>query len=248
MVFNRIKCLAIKPAPVPDDPVANAFWNKHLQLSDYTEVLTNGVFMDRRCYNRVHSVYISSLKASKLVSTGDKFIPKLLRELWYKSNKPLPKGSTFGLKMEPEAIRLYETVTGCQVKRAVHAVNPKIPFLITAPDGVVFEKGRYVTAIEIKCISHVQNQKDFHMVRDFKWDGKAFRVDQSSPKYGQLQFTMLILNLQHMDLVLFFPEMNTVKIIKVMKDEQYVLSALPILYRRYVRYVIPHLTKGLSYT
>ena len=247
-VFNKLKSLPIKAAPVPEEPAANAFWNKHLQLSNYSEVFTNGVYMDRRSYNRIHSVYISSLRASKLVSSPDRFIPKLVREFWYKSDKPLTRDTTYGLKMEPVAIKLYESLTGHQVKRAVHAINPKIPFLITAPDGVVFEKGRYITAIEIKCISHVKHEKEFVMVHDFKWDGKHFRVDQTSPKYGQLQFTMLILNLEYMDLVLHFPDMETVKIIKVKKDSHYILSALPILYRRYIRYVIPHLTKGLMYS
>lgn len=64
-----------------------------------------------------------------------------------------------GLRLEEEAIELFEKTTNKKVKRVGICVHDKYPKVINSPDGLIKNQDKYTEAIEIKCLSparHIQ--------------------------------------------------------------------------------------------
>jgi len=110
-----------------------------------------------------------------------------------------------GLTLEPEAIELYEVIKGVKVDRPGFITNTDYPIAGASPDGIVDD-----TLIEVKCFG---NNK--HL--DINKDNIPFEV------IAQVQFSMMVCDLQNCDLVLYNPDVedlkNAMKIIRIERDE-----------------------------
>lgn len=58
-----------------------------------------------------------------------------------------------GLRLEDEAIKMFQVGSGETVERVGICVHDKYPDIINSPDGLIKSKGKYTEAIEIKCLS-----------------------------------------------------------------------------------------------
>jgi len=64
-----------------------------------------------------------------------------------------------GLRLEDEAIEVFEKETGLKVEQGGVCVSDFNERVMNSPDGLIEKNGRYVGAVEIKCISparHIQ--------------------------------------------------------------------------------------------
>jgi len=57
-----------------------------------------------------------------------------------------------GIRLEDEAIDLFQKETGYKVERVGVCVSDIHPEIINSPDGLVKEKGKYCKAVEVKCL------------------------------------------------------------------------------------------------
>lgn len=58
-----------------------------------------------------------------------------------------------GLRLEDEAIGMFQLGSAKTVERVGICVHDKYPDIINSPDGLIKNKGKYTEAIEIKCLS-----------------------------------------------------------------------------------------------
>jgi len=62
-----------------------------------------------------------------------------------------------GLRLEEEAIEVFEKKTGLKVERVGVCVHDKYPNIINSPDGLIKKGSKYTQAIEIKCLSSARH-------------------------------------------------------------------------------------------
>ena len=233
--------MAMLPLILPCPPQMRPFLT-----ADPKEALVHGVTADLYIYCKVRSTFVSSKLAKSFALTPDvkSFIEDNWREVPMKTSyKFSPK---FGHLHEPLACSLYAKKTGRTVRTCRNVVNPKIPFLITAPDGLVFTDKGFETAIEIKTITDVKSKDDYRLIRCCEHRNGGWVLRTRTETYAQIQFTMLSLALESMDLVLYFPCMKDILVVKVKRDTFYQNSLIQRVYDRYVKHLVPHLISKLN--
>lgn len=245
-VVSRMSSLDIIPAPIPQDHRSRYFWLQQLENTDVADSLCRGKFSSQELYCKVHSLFVSSRLAFGLLSAVD--VMKYIREFWYEQPfKPQYRANaSFGQKMEPPAISLYHTLTRKIVKRCKNVINPKIPFLIASPVGLVFDRGNLVKAIEIKTITEMTSYDEIGLVRCCVQTRFGLQLKRHTSTYSQMQFTMLCLNLDQMDLVLYFPKLQQIEVVSVKRDTFFLNTCLPKLYHNYVHHLIPYLVSKIN--
>jgi YqaJ-like viral recombinase domain len=62
-----------------------------------------------------------------------------------------------GLRLEEDAIKAYTEKTGHEVERVGICVHSDYPQIIQSPDGLVKKNGKYVGAVEAKCLSSARH-------------------------------------------------------------------------------------------
>lgn len=247
-VIDKMMQLQINAVPLPTNDQSRKFWRNYLEVVDPADALQNGHYHGQFVYAKVHSTFVSSKLSFKLADKSAETLIQFIKQQWY--SQPMLSTVThkqsFGQTMEPMAKALYAERTACTVKQCKHVINPKIPFLICSPDGLVFNKEQFKTAIEIKTITDIHTTDEFYKLRCCKKQGKNWVMQKDAPMYAQMQFTMIALNLQEMDLVLFFPHFTDILVLSVERDHDFLNKYLRKLYQNYVRFVIPHLMSKLA--
>lgn len=129
--------------------------------------------------------------------------------LLYGKNKALEPAKPFtniwtqrGNALEPEAIELYEKIKGINVMQVGFITNTKFDNCGASPDGITDR------LIEVKCFN-----KEKHLI--INEDNIPFQV------MAQVQFSMMICELDKTDLVLYNPDLdakNALKIIEIKQD------------------------------
>ena len=213
-VISQMQTLVINQILVPVRRDLHTFWRNHLLTTDTSDALVNGKFAYQRVYCKVHSVFVSSKMAVKLaVRRNPQSIRSLIEDRWYEQPySPIYKPRiSVGQTMEPAALRLYRETTGYSTRRCKNANNPKISFLIASPDGLVFSQGKPTRVVEVKTVSNPA--ANFSMKRNYYTSDNGLAVKKDSLAYGQMQSTLLALNLEVADLVLYFPYLRNIQII-----------------------------------
>jgi putative phage-type endonuclease len=105
-----------------------------------------------------------------------------------------------GILFEPEAIRVYEEVTGHEVQEVGFCVHDKYPFIAVSPDGLIKQGNMYVGAVEVKCPS---TKKHIEYIR-------INRIP-SEYKAQVIHYFVVIETLQWLDFVSYDPRMHTKK-------------------------------------
>lgn len=88
----------------------------------------------------------------------------------------IPEGFTseamkHGILYEPEAIRVYEEVSGNTVEEVGFCVHDEHPYIAVSPDGLVKINGQYQGAVEVKCPSskkHVEYMRIGRVPSEYK--------------------------------------------------------------------------------
>ena len=245
IVFRMTK-LPINSCPTPKDDAKKRLWDDYLKSVDPADSLLYGTYTDSYVYSKVHSIFVACKTALRLALGND--LDTCIKECWYEQpyRRDIREKRSFGQMMEPRAITLYSQKTGNIVKQCKHVVNPMVPFLIVSPDGLVFRKGAFDRAIEIKTVTDIHSLDKLHELRCCRVSCGRLVLKKHVPMYAQLQFTMLALNLDIMDLVLYFPSFNHVEVVVVHRDAGFLNHHLPNLYKNYTHHVMPHILSKLG--
>jgi hypothetical protein len=247
-VVLRMKQLSVNPCPLPVDPTKHRFWLEHLSSVDTADAIVYGHYTEPLLYSKVHSLFVSCKLAIKLAVKSGVNLDELVKEYWYESpyRRVMRSRKSYGELMEPRAITLYSRMTGKIVKLCKHVVNPKVPFLICSPDGLTFKNNKICSAIEVKTIPDIDSRNELHKLRCCEMTRGRLSLRESVPVYAQMQFTMLTLNLDSMDLVLYFPNFHHVEVVVVSRNPTFLNTYLPKAYKNYVDKVIPHIIERIA--
>ena len=144
---------------------------------------------------------------------------------------------------ELAALHKFKQVTHYDIRRGRDLINPKFPFLCAATDGFIIENGKVAALIEVKTpqltrrmtISEYKATDNFN--KNFEFIGlNRYRLRNTSDYYAQIQFQLLISNLNLGFLVIYSPHKapNTgILIVEVPRDNEYFDFCLPILENKF---------------
>jgi len=127
----------------------------------------------------------------------------------------IPEGFTseamrHGILYEPEAIRVYEELTGNKVDEVGFCVHDEHPFIAVSPDGLIKIDGKYQGAVEVKCPS---SKKHIEYTR----------IDRIPAEYKRqvIHYFVVVEELQWLDFVSYDPRLaqHKMHIHKVTRDD-----------------------------
>jgi len=127
----------------------------------------------------------------------------------------IPEGFTseamrHGILYEPEAIRVYEELTGNKVDEVGFCVHDEHPFIAVSPDGLIKIDGKYQGAVEVKCPS---SKKHIEYAR----------IDRIPAEYKRqvIHYFVVVEELQWLDFVSYDPRLaqHKMHIHKVTRDD-----------------------------
>lgn len=236
------------PIGVFDNPSQESFefWHYHLSSIESVSVLLKGYMADQRVFCKVHSVFVSSSKALTFVQSEGDALKTFIREQWYEQvyRPRYYHKQSYGQVMEEPAIQLYKTSEKRDIRLCKNAINPNFPFLIASPDALVFSNHKLLKAVEIKTLRNLSH-KPMNLCEFYRHSGR-YHLKKEGLIYGQLQFTMLALNVEVADLVMYFPKLNSIEVIQVRSDRKYQESKMKSLYDKYIHFLMPYLMKKLQ--
>jgi len=146
---------------------------------------------------KLRSGLVTASNAAKFIEGGYK---RATEQSTFKGNYYSKRGQD----LEPEAIELYEKIKEVVVQRYGFITNSKYPLCGASPDGVTDR------LIEVKCFNKNKHNSITKTTIPFE-------------VMAQIQFSMLITELNKCDLVLYNPDLepaNALKIITVNKDNK----------------------------
>ena len=136
-----------------------------------------------------------------------------------------------GLRLEDEAIEVFETNTNLKIERVAICVHDKYPNIINSPDGLIKEGNKYTQAIEVKCLSSARHLQ-------------AVVEDKVPGEYEaqMLQYFIVNQNLEKLYFVFYDPRIQAVPmhIITVTREE---LGDLP---QKYLEFQLEQLAEVKS--
>ena len=142
-------------------------------------------------------------------------------------------------RMEEEQLQALQAQwpKDMKIKTVLRIVNPAFPFLITAPDGVVFHSGKPVGLIEIKSSrGSATGNTEVPMIRRQR-DGQ-WRVVRDCRAWFQIQTSLAITGMEWCMLVSYSSRDNVTYRVKVSQDEGAITSILLDMHRLYYNHVV----------
>ena len=150
---------------------------------------------------------------------------------------PLPPGLTF-----PNNICMLAPPShvNCSVQRAGFRISVEMPFIGASADGYVVCDCHGKGVIEAKCPYTDRNTSlsDLLTKDDFILDS-SYAVRQNHQYSIQMQLQMYVCNVAYCDLVVWQPE--SILIVRVYRDAEFVTTLLPKLRDVWVRHIVPEL-------
>lgn len=150
---------------------------------------------------------------------------------YFFSNKcPMTEPMKEGIRNEPNGKKKYMEVTNSYIQDCGLIVCKEHPWLAYSPDGIVIENNN-LKLIEVKCpylMSDVSNEnlkKHCNRYLSIKKDGEI-HLRRKCAYYGQIQLGMALLNLNNCDFVIYASGNNTIKIINIPIDEEFIKNML----------------------
>ncbi|XP_064462934.1 uncharacterized protein LOC135373798 [Ornithodoros turicata] len=141
-----------------------------------------------------------------------------------------------------EAARLrYEEVMQRKVITCGLVVSTKNPWLACSPDGVVMEAGSPCKLVEIKCPVKGKQVCATEVVASCNFlasDGENYKLKKRHTYYAQVQLGMAILNVCQCDFVVYAAFDNSVHVINVKFDYEFLWKMVSRLHNIYFEHVL----------
>nr|XP_023027209.1 uncharacterized protein LOC111515213 [Leptinotarsa decemlineata] len=140
------------------------------------------------------------------------------------------KFTEHGKKYEQHALNAYKKQYSlCEVHTVGFVINKRYPWFGYSPDGIIFENGKPIKLLEIKCpYSGKENSapKILEECNYLERRGDMWLLKRKHLYYGQVQFGMALLNVKKTDFVIYASATNTFSIIMVEFDEEFARSLI----------------------
>ena len=104
------------------------------------------------------------------------------------------------------------------------------PWMAYSPDGIVIKDNKVYRLLEIKCPDELENTSDTILATKckhfLKLEQNMLNLRKKHQYYRQIQFGMALLNLKDCDFVVYSSVSNSINVINVSYDQQYVANLL----------------------
>ena len=222
------------------------FYNKDVCLTLEKAIFLNNITKTQNCniWMAERKKRITSSNAYGLFTYVNNKSPDWKNKIkdYYENNFKGNSSTRHGIKNEPYARMCYEREKNCSVVQSGSLVNPKIPWLLYSPDGIVFNQ--YI--IEIKCPTEGKKMKATEAIQKISWIDKTTNpptLKKNRSYYCQVQLGMFICNLKKCDFIIFSSYDKSIYVINVPYDEDMVLNNyLPKLQYVYFKYCLKYLS------
>ena len=146
-----------------------------------------------------------------------------------------------GLDNEPHALKVYEQAQEVKIVQCGVIVSKLNPWLGYSPDGVLFKNQKPFKLIEVKCPFDGKVMSAAEVVKRQTWiemgeNGEAM-LKKKPAYYEQVQLGMAILNISTVDFIVYSPFDNSIIIIKIEFDANFVEKLLKFLKVAYFRMI-----------
>ena len=146
-----------------------------------------------------------------------------------------------GLDNEPHALKVYEQAQEVKIVQCGVIVSKLNPWLGYSPDGVLFKNQKPFKLIEVKCPFDGKVMSAAEVVKRQTWiemgeNGEAM-LKKKPAYYEQVQLGMAILNISMVDFIVYSPFDNSIIIIKIEFDANFVEKLLKFLKVAYFRMI-----------
>jgi len=135
-----------------------------------------------------------------------------------------------GIKYEPIAKTLYlNSSVNCKIFEPGLYASNKNPWLGYSADGVVFEFGKPIKLLEIKCPFLGKTAGIKEVLKKCKYISIVkgiYTLKNRHPYYGQIQLAMYLFNLRFTDFCLYCSFDNRMFVITVLEDEKFIFKML----------------------
>lgn len=147
-----------------------------------------------------------------------------------------------GIANEPIARQLYvDTNPNCTIFEPGLLVSHENPWTGYSADGIVFESGKPSKLLEIKCPFMGKNFGIKKLLKTCKYLEKkngTYCLKNRHAYYGQIQLGMHLFNLSLTDFCIYSSFNNSMYVINVKKDNNFIFEMLNILKKVYFDYML----------
>ena len=142
-----------------------------------------------------------------------------------------------------ESSLTFASVTNLEVFRPKLILNPNVPFIAVAPDGVIFFKLKPIALLEIKSVSGLKSFRELSRP-PFVFKKGKITCHHRSKTFLQVQLSLLVANLRYCILVVHLPDSlsehkNLSTCITI--DKKYVIPKVKNLESVFRTQVLPYL-------
>ena len=136
----------------------------------------------------------------------------------------------------------------------------EFPFIAASPDGIIRNlQGNNISIIEIKCPYKAKSftETDFQVdarlsaskkvLKFLKWKNNSLIINETHDYYYQIQATLFIVNVQHAELLVYASESDTLIIIQVPRNEEFLKKIMIKGSIRYFRFYLPEISTNRKF-
>lgn len=147
------------------------------------------------------------------------------------------KYTRHGIEYESVARMKYAKESKLFVQECGLIVCKSEPWMAYSPDGIVIKDNQVYRLLEIKCPYELENTTDGILATKckhfLKFEENTLILRKKHQYYGQIQFGMALLNLKECDFVVYSSISDSIKVLNVSYDKQYVELLLASLKKTY---------------
>ncbi|XP_028131157.2 uncharacterized protein LOC114326897 isoform X2 [Diabrotica virgifera virgifera] len=156
------------------------------------------------------------------------------------------QATLYGVKTEHLAKEKYSAIFNNKIENVGLVVNPKLPWLGFSPDGIVYKD----CLIEIKCPVIGQKITAAEAAKTMKCFAgefpQEFHLKSSHQYYGQIQLGMFLLNLSKCHFCVYSSFDDSISVIEIPYDEEFVGEMINALKLVYFKYFLPTVIKYIQ--
>jgi len=155
------------------------------------------------------------------------------------------EATRYGLESECEAKKIYEDYYKFLMFNVGLLVSKNLPFLAASPDSISYD-GDEFRLIEIKSPLKGRDCDDEMLLSSLmflKREGKGWRLKNNHKYYGQVQLSLAVSNLNTCDFIIYSSFSNSIYVIQVEKNVEFLKSYIPTLTKVYFEKIIKFQSK-----
>lgn len=208
--------------------------------------ISHGIMLEDWLFKRIRAFGISAAQAYMHVHQTEEQLIEFIETRHYYRYVSKPPRFFRGEHLETRAIQLYEEKLcefGYYVKQVRHIQNPKLPWIVASPDGMVMRFGTVSHGVEVKS-PHMRSKSGAVILPSWlSRCGNNWSINRLSAVYMQVQMYMAICNLERWDVIVYDEVDDTIIVAQVCINPRFINQVLAKLAPMYFNIMLPILAE-----